>query len=73
MKKPSKKYKIQIATPHGWADLKSTVNDKNYVVELFSSLAAAREEAAEMIEDLDLGADEIRVVPSTTRADNDLY
>ncbi len=64
--KPAK-WKLQLAAPFGWGDVKTSEDGAPYVVELFDTQAAACEEMAAM------GGDGLRVVLSTVEQDVDLY
>jgi hypothetical protein len=62
------KFKVQIPSVNGWADLKVATDEGSYEVELFDSHAAALADVRDELE-----PDEFRIVPSHTPADDDLY
>jgi len=62
------KFKVQIPSINGWADLKSSVDGGPYEVELYDSEGAALSEVRD-----ELKPGEFRIVPSHTPADDDLY
>lgn len=66
------KYKVQVPSTQGWADLKGTIDDgESYEVELFDT----REEAQASIDSIqaDIPDFEGRVVTEDTEAESDLY
>jgi hypothetical protein len=62
------KFKVQVPSVNGWADLKVADDEGSYEVELFDSHAAA---LADVVDELD--PREFRIVPEGTAADDDLY
>lgn len=65
------KYKIQIPSLRGWADLKASTDGGPYEDDHYDSAREAGEELDEMVENL---TDFVgRVVPADTEADEDLY
>ena len=62
------KFKVQVPSGNGWADLKASVDGGPYEVELFDSHAAALADVGD-----ELDPREFRVVPEGTAADDDLY
>ena len=73
--KPKRKtvfYKIQIASVHGYADVKSSDDDENYHLDLYRTKADAVAEMHDLSKMMG-GESDYRVVPSTTPADDELY
>ena len=62
------KFKVQIPSINGWADLKSSINGGPYEAELYDSERAALDDVSD-----ELQADGFRIVFSNTPADDDLY
>jgi hypothetical protein len=62
------KFKVQVASANGWADLKASVAGGPYEVELYGSHAAALADVGD-----ELNPREFRIVPEGTAADDDLY
>jgi hypothetical protein len=62
------KFKVQVRSINGWADLKASVDGGPYLVELFDSAHEARADVGD-----EMSADEYRIVPDDTPADDDLY
>lgn len=75
----SGKWKIQIASVNGWADLKASIDGGPYVPDLYDSKAEAQREVDDIVnsgfDNTGSGSDysEYRVVPASTRANDDLY
>jgi hypothetical protein len=64
------KWKIQTRSVNGWADLKSSEDNRPYSVDLYDSVSLA------LVELHDLGefdSGEYRVVAETMPSDDDLY
>jgi hypothetical protein len=67
--KPARtKFKVQIPSANGWADLKSSINGGPYEVELYDSERAALDDVSD-----ELHADGFRIVFADTPANDDLY
>jgi len=62
------KFKVQIPSTNGWADLKASVYGAPYEVELYDSEEAALDDVSD-----ELHADGFRIVFANTPADDDLY
>ena len=62
------KFKVQVSSINGWADLKASVDGGPNEVELFDSHAAALADVGD-----ELDPREFRIVPEGTEADDDLY
>lgn len=62
------KFKVQIPSANGWADLKAATDEGSYEVELYDSHAAALADVGDELDPL-----EFRVVPEGTAADDDIY
>ena len=62
------KFKVQVRSVNGWADLKASVDGGSYEVELYDSESAAHDDVSDEVD-----ADGYRVVFSHTPADDDLY
>jgi len=71
----SGKWKIQIASANGWADLKASIDGGPYVPDLYDSKAEAQREVDDIVESTGSGDEygSYRVVPASTRANDDLY
>ena len=71
----SVKYKIQVPSVNGWADLKTSEDGGAYEVELFYSWEAGEGEGVSLQPEADGDSDpfEYRVVPSHVEPDDDLY
>ena len=63
------KYKIQLMTAKGWADLKETEDDLTYHVSLFDTWEDAKAEK----KDLDYMGYQTRIVMEDVEAEFDLY
>jgi hypothetical protein len=71
----SGKWKIQTASANGWADLKASIDGGPYVPDLYDSKAEAQREMDDIVESTGSGDEygSYRVVPASTRANDDLY
>ena len=69
------KWKIQTASANGWADLKASIDGGPYVPDLYDSKAEAQREMDDIVESTGSGDEygSYRVVPASTRANDDLY
>jgi hypothetical protein len=68
------KFKIQIASVGGWADLKESDGQGSYEDCLFNTQDEAQAEIDSFPKDTEGDSkDDWRIVPSTTEADDDLY
>lgn len=68
------KYKIQTKSLWGWADLKTSMNGKDYEVETFHTEKDAEDEMNMIIDNLEGSSeDEYRIVSANTKQDIDLY
>jgi len=67
------RYKIQMQSSNGWADLKESEDDANYEVSLFDTQEEAELEVKEIIEALGDWADTYRVVPETVEQETEVY
>lgn len=67
-------FKIQIALPFGWADLKTSEDDgATYTVESFRTLKAAQKEIDDIVAATDGDPSEYRAVNWLVPQDGDLY
>jgi hypothetical protein len=68
------KFKIQIGSVGGWADMKSSDGESPYEVCLYDTKEEAQEEIDCFIEELEgQTEDDYRIVPESTEAEFDLY
>ncbi len=66
-------FKIQIASVYGWSDLKSSIDDEEYILETYNTKEEAINEMNDIVRSLNDDPSNYRVVNYLVQEDSDMY
>jgi enamine deaminase RidA (YjgF/YER057c/UK114 family) len=66
-------FKIQIKSVYGWSDLKSSIDDEEYILETYNTKEEAINEMNDIVRSLNDDPSNYRVVNYLVQEDSDMY
>lgn len=66
-------FKIQIKSVYGWSDLKSSIDDEEYILETYRTKKEATDEMNDIVRSLNDDPENYRVVNYLVEEDSDIY